>query len=357
MKGEVVWFYAFDVANEIRTNQIAELLTQKPTPFAVRRDHTIPRDVPFHQPLSVEPAMDLAIEGHRARLEVRIYEVGVVSIAIRAPCDKDCLADLTRFHLPRLPDGRTLDEFAKSLCDRVRQEIAGTLRHPSPPSEPEAYTAFCLTDLGASIDAKQWLLDHRAQIAGLLTDLPPERLSEEQIAETLRHQRTYEKSDLVVIDWDAALVIDQTGYLDDVLYVLELANLQLEELKTLDHLLDKYLNRAYDQLEQRPRWFLGRSHAVLGELRWLRIDLTRLADEVTNITKFIGDWYLARVYLSARERFHLDGWRAGVEKRLGQLDEIFSVLQADITERRMFWLEIIIVVFFAIDIALALWWK
>ena len=78
-------------------------------------------------------------------------------------------------------------------------------------------------------------------MAELLTEARPDSLSASQTDEVLRITRSYAKSDLMVIDWDAALAIDLDGYLDDVLYVLELANLQLEEYKTMDLKLDRYL--------------------------------------------------------------------------------------------------------------------
>jgi hypothetical protein len=160
-----------------------------------------------------------------------------------------------------------------------------------------------------------------------------------------------------VIDWDAALVVDLKGYVDDVLYVLELANLQLEEFRVMDQALDRYLSRAYDDLERRPIPLFGVATGVLRELRRFRVDLTKLADEVTHITKFFGDWYLARVYLAARERFALDQWRGSVEKRLGQLDQLYSVAQGDVYDRRMLWLEIVIVVLFVIDVVAILFFK
>jgi hypothetical protein len=85
-------------------------------------------------------------------------------------------------------------------------------------------------------------------------------------------------------------------------------------------------------------------------LRQYRVDLTKLADEVTHITKFFGDWHLARVYLAARERFYLDQWRSSVERRLGQLDQLYGVVQSEMYEQRMLWLELLIVIFFAIDL-------
>ena len=55
-------------------------------------------------------------------------------------------------------------------------------------------------------------------MAGLLTETVAEQLSEAQVTEVLRIQRSFENTDLAVIDWDAALVVDLTGYVDDVLY-------------------------------------------------------------------------------------------------------------------------------------------
>src|SRR5262249_38366377 len=152
----------------------------------------------------------------------------------------------------------------------------------SRPTEPEGYTAFCLTEIPGVADVGRWLAENRAAVAGLLSETDPGRLSEAQVGEALRLQRSFEKTDLVVIDWDAALVVDLGGYVDDVLYALELANLQLEEFRSMDQTLDRYLDRAYADLERRPISLLGASTAVLRKLRWFRVDLTKLADEVTH---------------------------------------------------------------------------
>ena len=57
----------------------------------------------------------------------------------------------------------------------------------------------------------------------------------------------------------------------------------------------------------------GAANEVLRQLRRFRVDVAKLTDEVTHITKFFGDWYLAGVYLGARDRFYLNQWRASVE--------------------------------------------
>lgn len=350
MKGEIVYLYAFDVANEIETARVREILSSKPFPFAIKTDRTFPRDVPLYQPLAIEAAAPAALGGRAVRFLIRLYEVGVITVAVRVDFVCDRLLDLLPFHQPKLDDGQAVDAVARGLCTEVCRSLQPYLVRSSPPSEPEAYTVFCLTDLGGPADVPRWLAEERRAVAGLLTETAAERLSDAQVNEVLRLQRSFETGDAVVIDWDAALVVDLSGYVDDVLYVLEVANLQLEEFRLMDRTLDKYLNRAYEDLERRQISLFGVSARVLRALRWFRVDLTKLADEVTHITKLIGDWHLARVYVAARERFYLDQWRTSVEQRLGQLDRLYSVFHSEINERRMLWLEFIIVVFFAIDL-------
>jgi hypothetical protein len=48
MKGEVVYLYAFDVANEIITPRVEEILSEKPFPFEIRMDRTLPKDMPLY---------------------------------------------------------------------------------------------------------------------------------------------------------------------------------------------------------------------------------------------------------------------------------------------------------------------
>jgi len=81
---------------------------------------------------------------------------------------------------------------------------------------------------------------------------------------------------------------------------MELANLQLAELEAYDRILDDSLDRAYRDLAARP---LSRRGQILRELREIRIDLARFSDELSNITKFFGDWHLAHIYENISCRF------------------------------------------------------
>jgi len=356
MKGEVVYLYAFDVANEIMTSRVQAILSEKPFPFEIRMDRTLPKDMPLYKPLAIEPhTLPARLNGREVSFLIRVYDVGVVTVMMRAAVAAETLGELMPFHNPRLENGEVLDTVALNLCAQVCESLKDLLLGKTEfPPPPEAYTVFCLTELPGVADVNGWLGEHGRAVAGLLSETAAAQLSEPQVGEVLRIQRSFEITDLTVIDWDAALVVDLTGYTDDVLYALELANLQLEEFRVMDRRLDAYLDRAYEDLERRPLPMFGAASKTLRHLRRFRVDVAKLADEVTHITKFFGDWYLARVYLGARDRFYLDQWRTSVEQRLAQLDKLYSVVHAEVNEQRMLWLEIIIVIFFAFDLVILL---
>ena len=129
----------------------------------------------------------------------------------------------------------------------------------------------------------------------LTEERDPNRLAEQEADESTAKYLSYYDRDLVVVDWDAALVIDEPRYFDETLYVMELANVQLAELEAYDRMLDAAVERSYRDVTQR-RFRLGHDAQIQGELREIRIDLARLSDELSNITKFFGDWHSARIY-------------------------------------------------------------
>lgn len=358
MRGEIAWLYAFDVADEIEFSGLETLLGERATRLTVTGDRAGPRDVPVYRPLTTTLAATEPLgEGRAARVRVKIFDVGVITIEMRMAFECRSLDELYSAHRPQCASGEQLEAVAHRYCERVVAELKPRLCRHSDPPIVEAYTVFCLTHLDETPDLNAWIEAQRASIAGLLTETAPTTLSEQQIAETLRIRRSFARTDAVVIDWDAALLVDLAGPIDDVLYVLELANLQWEEFRVIDRRLDGHLDRTYAALERRPRMIFGQHVRTLRTLRRIRLDVSKLADEVQHITKFLGDWHLARVYDGARERFYLDQWQASVEDRLHALDDLHREIRDEASERRMLWLEVAIVVLFVIDIVALFWGK
>ena len=94
----------------------------------------------------------------------------------------------------------------------------------------------------------------------------------------------------------------------------------------------------------------GRVQEIHRNLREIRVDLERFNDELSNITKFFGDWHLARVYRNVSARFHMSDWQTVVNEKLKTLGELYQLLQQDWVNYWMVILETTIVLLFILDL-------
>jgi hypothetical protein len=359
LTGEVVYLYAFDVAYEMNRFPVKELLGQPVAQFQVDASKRSPRQLFFYRPQMVRlPPLERLGPRGPVRLErtVKLLPLGAISITVRVPFSVANLDELVCFHDLRFNDGSFLYDEVRQLAEDVRSELRPFYIRPLEKlGEEEAYTVFCIhgpltaTD-GAGVSAEEWLASNRRQVASLLTEEPdPKHLSDQETDESTGKYFSYYERDLVVIDWDAALVIDEPRYFDEVLYIMELANLQLAELEAYDRILDAAVDRSYRDLSI-TRFRGLQTITVQRELREIRVDLARLSDELSNITKFFGDWHLARIYKGLSDRFHLADWHRTIDEKLKTLDDLYQILRTDQNNRTMLMLELTIVLLFVIDL-------
>ena len=88
------------------------------------------------------------------------------------------------------------------------------------------------------------------------------------------------------------------------------------------------------------------------ELKEIRVDMARLSDELSNISKFFGDWHLSRIYSALSTRFHLGEWHRTIDEKLRTLDGLYQLLKTDQNNRWMLILEATIVLLFILDLVL-----
>ena len=357
-KGEVVYIYAFDVAYEMVRQPVRELLGQPVAQFVVDASKRSPRHLFFYRPQMVRlPPLERIGPGGPLRVEriVKLLPVGALSITVRVPFEVERIEDLVGYHDLQFSNG-SLHEEVRRLAEEVRAELNPYYVRPIPQlADEEAYTVFCidsplLSNDGTALNAEHWWRANRRAVASLLTQEPDvDHLSKQEADESTGRYLTYYEHDLVVVDWDAALIIDEHQNFDETLYVMELANLQLAELEAYDRILDGALERSYRDLTLRPT--RGRAN-MLRDLRELRIDLARFSDELSNITKFFGDWHLARIYENISARFHLTDWHKTLDGKLKTLDDLYQLLNHDRMNRWMLGLELTIVLLFVIDLVI-----
>jgi len=356
--GEVVYIYAFDIAYDTARRPMTRLLGQAVEHFSMDANRRSPRQLSFHRPEMVRLPVLERVGPHGPvpiQRTIKFLSIGAISITVRVPFAVPHLQDLIAFHDLQFSDG-SLQDHVYQLAHEVVVELKGRLQSPHPHwMEEEAYTVFCIaapiwTASDRPTTALHWFQAHRRQVAALLAqELEIERLSQQETDESTSRHLSYYEDDLVVIDWDAALLIDDPSAFDETLHILELANLQLTELEAYDRLLDDALERSYRDLSRDP---LRPRRDILRELREIRIDMARFNDELSNTTKFFGDWHLARIHEQITTRLHLAEWHRTIEGKLRILNDLYQILKHDQANRWMVILEATIVLLFIIDLVI-----
>jgi hypothetical protein len=360
-RGEVVYIYAYDIAYDIKNEPVEKILTQPTKDYLVGPSKRIPRQMFFYRPRMAEFAPEKRVLRDGQTLEIRksvkIFGVGAITVQVRVPFVVDRLEDLVGYHDLKFAQ-RGLEEEVAEFAESVRKDLAPYCVRPVPALlQAEAYTVFCLACLpgvaeGQGVRAEDWLKATRRRVAALLMqEENAEALSEQEVSESTELYLSYYGDDLVVVDWDSAIVVGQQDSLDDVLHIMELANVQLVELAAYDRVLDEALQLAYGDVNRQKVRSTG---AVLPNLRELRIDLARLSDELSNITKFFGDWHLAKTHRNLADRFHLSDWQRVIGEKTRALDGLYQILLQNRFNSAMFVLEVTIVLLFIIDLVVLL---
>ena len=179
-------------------------------------------------------------------------------------------------------------------------------------------------------------------------------LAEQARRDLLRNRFSYYPTDLAVLTWDHAFLLEPSDD-RDVADVLEVANAQLLELRYYDELLDDELPRMYDRVEATRRGlsYLGRRRFanLARSLYTLVAEVTETTERVDNTLKVTEDVYLARVYGAALELFRVNTWASAVQHKLAIIRDTYTALYDEAATARAEILELAIVLLIVMGIS------
>jgi hypothetical protein len=347
--GEAVFMRIFDLGGTVDVKKIRDQLGPEAEAPAVSALRSAPEYVSFATPIQLNLAglnLNLSTDdGTAVTVAARLYPVGGLAISVRLAVREQRLAALNRYpELRYRLNGQTVDrpQVYKTIFEAFFPKIKLAYDEVfDEPVEPERYRAFCLTEVPGG--AERLFTENRAQVAALLVDDPnPEKLSPDQIEEVTKRWFNYYRDDLVVVDWDAAFVVEPAAKYEDLLYVFEVANLELMLMRKYDQYLDRVLNRGYDEYERLLKgnpFFKRSAKNVLSELSDVRMDLAEVTDELENVVKFFGDYYVARIYMGLSAKLHLPDYHKTVDEKLATLNDLYRSVVDYLEARQNLFLE------------------
>lgn len=353
IRAEIVFFYLYDAGRSIDLPRVARLIPAIPETRIIKNRRDTPESLTLPVPLIVQ----LAALGGRdhvpfdtVTLNARIFEEGVISMNVRVTGDYEP-KELHRIRTaPFDVDGRRTDidswvdsslkNFFASIQEAItfEQYVISTFVR-------ETYTAFCITTPLKNPQA--FVKTHRRTIACLLNGESPDTdLDESQIDSTLKGSFSYTAHDYSLFDLDRCLIIDPARDYEDILLVIEQANFQLLELRSLDMLLDRWLDKAEDDIKIIFKKNTARIKLIkvkMASIQALSFDALFILENLENSSKIIGDFFLGQIFTNLCEQFNTEGWKRSIERRLSTLRSIYERVNDNDSERRMVFLEIMFI--------------
>ena len=353
--GSLLLYYCFDVGDEILLEKIESIFGEAPTTSHLVVERLTPAYVQYRRaPLLIEVGQ-FALSTHSAPAVCRakLYDFGVISIIFKLPLHGE-LQGLIGMATELIGNPKVY-QLAREQLQRLQGALAPGIVQASHSAETEweDYAIFSIEQFERPLSAQQLLSDYGTEIAKILRcEIEP--LSPAELSEAIRQPLSYYEDELALIDWNATFLYDpRQSY--DVPDVLEYAVAMLLELRTYDALLDRVLDRAYDDLEKKPSLMTLRPFAtIIDYLSEVKLDVSEVIEKVTNSLKLVGDPYLARVYTVAATRFGLSAWEASVRQKLATVESLYELLSERTQARQLLVLELLIVVLFVLDILLLL---
>ena len=296
-----------------------------------------------------------------ATCTARVFDFGAISFLYEIDIEPGTTLEQLTPLCDALYDAPELDECGKVDRKKLVERLGDSIEKPHEWAEGETYTIVFVEQLSGSRMTED---GHRASIAELsrseavakllLGETSDKPLSAATRDDVLKNAFSYLVDDLVVVDWNSALVVEPSGS-RIVPFVLELATSQLLEFRYYDGILDRELARVYDHVEKsRPRILRSPYGKLMRDVVRRFMELTEVTERVDNSIKSVGDFYLSRVYLSAIRRYRVPEWRESVEAKLALISRAYELLKGEVEVSRAQLLEIIVVVLIFVELLTAL---
>lgn len=348
-------FFAFDIGFQIDLDAAAALARDATRQRAVRARRSAPLWFDYTPPplrlgITGAPLELEGIEASDPSIDVLVYDFGAALLTYRLPLPGDP-ADWPRLSSALYTDKSLLADAttrASGVLDAIRPAVQRPRLHPS----VEDYTVFAATGWSADTSLDGLIAEHQSDIARCIeAEVGP--LASEQISRIIAARTSYGRDDLAIIDWNAAVLFDPAP--EDVLAVLQHANVELLELRVLDQELDDMLDNADETLASltgRRFWPVFKEQRMLTRFASAQTDAAVMFEGVNNAIKLLGNQYLARLYRLSAERLDLPAWQRSVQRKLSATESVYQKMSDVASTRRLETLEWVIIILIALSMVL-----
>jgi hypothetical protein len=348
-------YQLYDVGDSVELERARQTLGTPTAPVRPVASRGGSIDIP-QLPLDLslgDATIKLAGQQHLGHLRARIYDLGILAFRLIVPLPKSCSWEAVTELLAAAQSysAATLTTFHQGR-DTLIEMLGAAVVRPNALIREEDYGILLVERLGPGTPASN-LARHPALLQAALGERKPLSASASNLATTL----SYYEDDLILLTWNAAIVIEPDAQArDDAALLLEFANAQLLAFRAYDAEIEHDLARISPRLARmrRPRWsLLGSSSAFLREIQTLVADITDTSARVENALKVTEDVYWNRVYSAALTVLRVQVWRTGIAEALDVLRQMAGLLHDEAQAAVATLLELLVILLIAVELIVA----
>ena len=353
VRGKILVYRVFDIGSEIDLEKVEALFEDKKLKerFKLDRKHNMSLII-SRSPVSIQlGSFELRLRNETvvAELIAKVWHFGTVSLCFQLPIPENTSWQELVKIASWLEYDEEIDLLARSKSKEFQVDIAAAIQGPNEWSMNEDYVTYYIQEL-SGMEGRLESLSEQVDIPALILAEATETLAEPMKKNILANRYQYSKDDLVIVDWNSALVVEPNGSMD-VPLVIEFALNQLLEMRFYDDLLDQRLNTLYNEVIGKKKGLLSNKYSQLAEdAGQIYLEISEIVENVENSFKAVGDFYLATIFRASSKRFRFDDWQKSINEKLGNLAEVSKLLHSEVSESRNQLLEIIIIVLIAIEV-------
>lgn len=338
-RGNLYIFHAYDIGDDINLEAIqkAHILLQKPLTLPKYfKDYKAPIEVEVPHP-----------HEHSYYHSTKIHNFGVISLTYKYGFE--CTLEELREEINDI-DSKFIEHSisdAASIFKKIKKFIV----------KPKFYlmrNSYLVIQIDPSekINLAEFKKEYGNTIASLL-QFESESLSDYQKDEILKSEIGYYKGDLLIIDTEAALIVDDE--FKEVLDLIEFSNIQQLELKYFDRVLNNQLTSIYER-KIKPITFKAYipfirnfSNEAVEALERLKVDISVITEQLESNIMTANDVFYSDVYNLIVYKLDIENWRKSIDRKLAIIKDILTFYKMEIESTREDLVSVLIIILIFIE--------
>ncbi|GEM_PF-1918461 len=284
----------------------------------------------------------------------KIFNYGALTLKTELKPKIENIKDIKKFYeeekiITRIEN--LFDKIFNLFHQSFSQDNSQKEKYTSKQNFTNLYPVYCISETGYN-NVKKLIDDNEDEIAGLLLGISDHNnFSEKQINNILKFNTRFYNKDYSIIHWNGTLAIDNEADYDDLLFIIEIANIQFIKLRAYDDYIGNYLSDYLDLSKNKFKRginFLNPVSKMIKNISRIRVELEHITEMMDNFEKFFGKWYMAKIYYLASSAFEIPRWKKIIESRLDTVDDLYTMINNEKNRKKMLFLNFLTLLLFVL---------